>query len=92
MESVNGVCTLPANVARLIISVPISQFHNIALKAAGVLNLGGADVATATGLPMGAGDVAAWNHLDFRSDDSGNFNIYGIAPVETTITYLMWRK
>jgi len=92
MRAVPGVITLPANTCRLICSVPIKELHNIAVKAAGTCAIGGADVQTDTGLLMESGDISAWNWQDFRQDEAGNFALYGIAAVATTVSYLIWRR
>ena len=92
MQAVPGVITLPANTCRLIFSVPIKQLHNVVIKAAGTLNIGGADVQTDNGVPMENGDVAAYSWQDFRPDEDSELKLYGIAAVETTVTYLIMRR
>lgn len=92
MQAVPGVITIPASTSRLIFSIPIKQLHNVVLKAVGACSIGGADVQTDTGLPMDAGDVVSWNWQDFRQDETEEFKLYGIAAVETKISYLIWKR
>ena len=91
MQAVQGSITVPVGKI-LVFSIPLRQLHNIAIKAAGNISLGGPEVEATSGLGMAAGDVAAWSWQDFRNNDSGNLEIYAAAAVETTLSFLVWKK
>lgn len=92
MRAVQGLLTVPAGASILVLSVPLPELHNVAIKAGGALSLGGPEIESTKGLGMATGDIAAWNWQDFRKEDKSNLEIYATAAVETTLTYLLWRK
>jgi len=92
MKPISGLIPLPAGPVRMIFSIPISQLHNVAIKAAGACYLGGSDIETSKGLGMENGDVVAWNWQDFRQDDKENLEIWGISAADVNVSYLIWRR
>ena len=92
MRSVHGKLTLLANTPIQIFSIPVSELHNVAVKAAGSLALGGSEIETTKGLGMENGDIAAWSWQDFRQDEKGNFTLFAVAPAQTTLSFLIWRR
>ena len=92
MRAVSGNITVPASSRILVFSIPISELHNITVKAAGSLYLGGEEIETSKGLGMETGDVVSWNWQDFRTNETGNLSIYATATVQTSLTYLIWRR
>lgn len=91
MKCFQGSITVPVG-RILIFSIPIQELHNCAVKAGGALALGGSEIEATKGLGMATGDVAAWSWQDFRKEDKENFELYASASVETTLSYLVWRK
>ncbi|MDO9573465.1 MAG: hypothetical protein Q7I94_00615 [Candidatus Contubernalis sp.] len=92
LKSISGIVALPAGSARLMFKIPIAQLHNVAIKAAGTCYLGGADIETTKGLGMENGDVAAYNWQDFRQDEKGDFEMWGISAAGCNVSFLIWRR
>ena len=92
MRTVSGYLDLPANVPRLVCSVPVEDMHNIAITANGSLYIGGPDIQTGTGMSMQLQDTLSFNWQDFRPGDRSNLDFYAVASADTSLTFLIWRR
>lgn len=93
MHSIQGSTPLPANQFRLILAVPIVELHNVSITANGNgVYIGGNSIAIGQGIPMNLNDVLNFSWQDFRRDDPGKLELYGIASADTTVSYLCWRS
>jgi hypothetical protein len=92
VQAVSGYLDLPANVPRLIVSVPVAELHNISLTSNGAVYIGGADVQTGTGINMQMQDTLSFSWQDFRPDDKSVISFYGVASADTSVNFLLWRR
>jgi hypothetical protein len=93
VHSVQGNIPLTANTFRLIVRIPVAELHNVSITANGNnVYIGGNSIAVGQGLPMNLNDVLNFNWQDFRRDDPGDLEIYGVSTADTSISFLAWRR
>lgn len=93
VQSISGNIFLPANTLRMVLSVPIARLHNLAITANGNnVYIGGDSVQANLGIPINLNDVISFSWQDFRKEEEGDLKIYGVALVDTSVSFLLWRR
>lgn len=92
MRVVSGYVDLPASVPRLICSVPVQDLHTMSITANGACYVGGADVQAGTGMNLQLQDTLSFKWQDFRPNDNSLLDLYAIAPADTSVNFLIWKR